>query len=157
MDRWLAGTAHDQLTNPYASGAPQYQRAPGTVRDVGSPAEQTFWLASASGTGTVVLDWTPTNGQFAVVLARADGAAGVTARARVAVRVPDLAPIGIGLLVGGGLLLVGALVLTYLGAAGIGRRHTTPPVPGRTASPAMPGGTASPAPPAVRVGAGVGG
>jgi hypothetical protein len=35
--RWLAGTAHDELVNPYAAGIPRYQRGPGAVRDLGTP------------------------------------------------------------------------------------------------------------------------
>jgi hypothetical protein len=153
VDRWLAGTAHDELISPYNANGPRYRRAAGTARDLGSPAEQTFWLASTGGSGTVVLDWKPTNGQFAVVLARADGAQGVTSRTRVAARTPDLRSFGLGVLTSGFLLLAGAFALIYFGAAGIGRRHTTPPPPVRPVPPVPP---VPPAPPAVRAGAGIG-
>ena len=129
VDRWLAGTAHDELTDVNASGSSAFRRTAGAIRHVGAPSAQGFWLATASGTDTVVLDWAADDGRFAVVLANASGAAGVTAQAQVATRIPDLTTLGVGLLGGGLLLAVAGLVLVYLGAAGLARRHTDPPPP----------------------------
>jgi hypothetical protein len=129
VDTWLAGTAHDQLTDLYGGGQPRYQRADGAVRDIGTPAEQTFWVASAGGTGTVTFDWRPTSGRYAVVLANADGTRGVTGNVSAATKVPGLGALGIGLLAGGAAVLVAAFLLIYLGAVGLGRRHAVPPSP----------------------------
>jgi hypothetical protein len=143
VDRWLAGTAHDELVNVYGRGNARYDRATGSIRDVGTPGEQSFWLTKVSGTGTVVLDWKMTNGRYAVVLANADGARGITAGVRAATKVPGLTPLGWGLLGGGVAIVVVAFLLIYLGAAGLGRRHAPPsPVTGPSGPPPAP-----PAPP----------
>lgn len=129
IDRWLAGTAHDELTSAYANGSSALRRTAGAIRDVDAPAAQGFWLATASGTDTVVLDWAATDGRFAVVLARTSGASGITAQAQVATRIPDLTTLGVGLLGGGLMLAVAGFVLTYIGAAGLARRHPDQPSP----------------------------
>jgi hypothetical protein len=129
VDSWLAGTAHDQLVELYGGGQPRYQRAAGEVGDLGAPAEQTFWVASAGGTSSVSLDWRPTSGRYAVVLSNADGTRGVTGDVRAATKVPGLAPLGIGLLTGGAAVLLAAFILIYVGASGLGRRHPVPPGP----------------------------
>ena len=148
VDRWLAGTAHDQLVDVARRAQPRFDRAPGPVRDLGAPEQQTFWLSKASDTGTVVLDWKATNGDFAVVLANADGTRGVTGDVRVATQVPDLTPLGIGLLAGAGLLTLLAFALIYLGAVGIGRRHAGPPPPPGVPADLPPPPTSTPGTPA---------
>jgi Domain of unknown function (DUF4389) len=139
VDRWLAGTAHDELVNVYGRGSARYDRAIGSIRDLGTPGEQDFWLAKVSGTGTITLDWKMTNGRYAVMLANADGARGVTATVRAATKVPDLTPLGWGLLGGGVAIAVVAFLLIYLGATGLGRRHAPPsPVTGPSGPPPAP-------------------
>jgi hypothetical protein len=64
----------------------------------------------------------------------------VAADVRAATRVPSLRPLATGLIAAAITLLLGAIVLIYLGAAGLGRRHPVaqtgptspaPPVPTR--------------------------
>lgn len=129
MDRWLAGQAHDELVDPYAKGGPVLRRTSGAVVPVASPADQTFWLASATGTGTVRLDWTATDGRFAVVLANVDGEPGIAADVRAAARIPDLTPMGAGLLTAGLLGLLAGIGLIFYGASGLGGPHPTGPRP----------------------------
>jgi hypothetical protein len=126
VDRWLRGTAHDQLVDLYGGGEPRYERADGAVRDLSTPAESTFWLASAGGTGTVTLDWKATTGSLAVVVANADGSQGVVADMRAATKLPGFRPLAGGLIAAGITLLLGAFVLIYLGGTGLGRRHGVP-------------------------------
>ncbi|GAA4607200.1 hypothetical protein BJY16_006207 [Actinoplanes octamycinicus] len=126
VDRWLAGTAHDELVG-MSIGATRYHRAAGPVQGVPAPDDQQFWLASASGPGTTTLNWTVTDGEFAVVVANLDGTPGVVADVRGAVQVPDLTAIGAGLLIAGIALGLVAIGLIVLGGVGIGRRHTPPP------------------------------
>ncbi|MFC7530088.1 DUF4389 domain-containing protein [Actinoplanes sp. GCM10030250] len=128
VDSWLAGTAHDRLVG-LDSGRAVYNRALGAVRRVAEPAAQDFWLAQASGPGTVALQWDVTSGDYAVVVANADGSAGVAADARGAVRVPGLAALGGGLLATGIVLFLVAVALIGLGGVGLGRRHSDPPPP----------------------------
>ncbi|MEU4421677.1 DUF4389 domain-containing protein [Actinoplanes sp. NPDC024001] len=129
VDDWLAGTAHDRLVG-VDSGRAVYDRAPGAVRPAGNPAAQGFWLARASGTGTVNLRWDVTSGEYAVVVANADGSPGVAATARAAMRIPDLTALGAGLLTTGVVLFLVAVGLITLGGVGLGRRHGPPPPAG---------------------------
>ena len=138
VDAWLSGTAHDELTNPYGTGS-TFHRAGGPVKAVTAPAAQGFWLATASGTGTVTLTWTATDGDFAVVMANADGSPVIDGTASVAARVPRLAPAGFGLLGAATVIGLGGLLLIYLGAAGLGSRHAPhPPGPRPTGPPPPP-------------------
>ncbi|WIM92848.1 DUF4389 domain-containing protein [Actinoplanes oblitus] len=128
VDQWLAGTAHDELV-AMGLGAARYHRAAGPVTGVPAPAEQRFWLASASGPGTTTLNWRITGGQFAVVVANADGSPGVIADVRGAAQVPDLTALGLGLLISSIVLGLVAVGLIVLGGVGLGRRHLPPPAP----------------------------
>ncbi len=98
---------------------------PGTEIDGGPPpgaptAPGESWTASATGSGRVVLDWTPVAGDWSVVVMHADGGPGVTAAVRIGATAPSLpwlagAALGLGVL----LFLVGALlVLLAVRAAG---------------------------------------
>ncbi|MEU4835597.1 DUF4389 domain-containing protein [Streptosporangium sp. NPDC023615] len=129
VDRWLAGTAHDRLAGGYAFGDVGFDRTPGPIRGVTAPQVQSFWLAATSKTGDVVLDWRVTDGSFAIVLANATGAPGISATGQIATRIPDPTGLGLGLLGGAIPLAVLAFALIYLGAAGLGRRHAGPRPP----------------------------
>ena len=127
VDAWLAGAAHDELIGVYANEGVRYDRAPGAVQPVADPDDQPFWVASDTGTGTIELEWTVTEGTYAAVLANASGSTRVTADVRVAADVPGLAAAGWGM-TGTGLTLVAlAILLLYLGAAGLGRGQAPPP------------------------------
>lgn len=126
VDAWLTGAAHDQFLGMRA-GTARYDRAAGVTRPVPAPASQRFWLASAVGTGTPTVSWTVTDGEYAVVVANADGSPGVTADVRGAVQVPEMTALGSGVLVCGILLGLIAIGLIVLGGVGLGRRHGTPP------------------------------
>jgi hypothetical protein len=134
VDGWLAGTAHDEVTGVYANSDVTVHRSPGAVRSTGEPGGQSFWLASASGTGTLDVRWVPGEGRFAVVIANVDGSTGVTASATVAAKVPVLRPLGRGLIAGGVLAVLVGLLLIYAGAVGLagggsGGGGVRPPAP----------------------------
>jgi hypothetical protein len=137
VDGWLAGTAHDQLLT-VSNRTARYDRAAGPVRPVTAPTAETFWLATASGTGSVVLNWRADDGDFAVVLANADGTPGVTGQVRVATQIPDLTGLGGGLLGTGIVLTLLAIVLIVVGGTGLGRRHAGPPQAPLTGPPTAP-------------------
>jgi hypothetical protein len=137
VDTWLAGAARDRVTG-MASGDVRYARRGGAVQSVTSPAAQTFWLATATGTGTANLSWKVVNGDFAVVLANVDGSAGVSADVRASTQVPNLTGLG-GALLGTGILLgLLALTLIVIGGIGLGRRHGGPPPLRAEPAPAAP-------------------
>ncbi|SEO83499.1 DUF4389 domain-containing protein [Trujillonella endophytica] len=112
------------------------------------PAEADVWTVSASGSGTQVLDWRPTEGDWTVVVMRADGGAGIRAEVRAGAELPGLtwfsvALLGVGLVLGlAGGLLVGLAVH---------RARSLPPpagwASGSAPPPPLPAGAAPPPPP----------
>lgn len=125
VDRYLGSAAHDRITN--VSLTPfrvTYLHLPGTAALSGEPASQS-WTASAAGPGEQALSWRMTDGQWAVVVANADGSPGVDVRIRAAAQVPGLGGIAVGLAVAGiGALGVG-IVLIVAGARRPDAAHRT--------------------------------
>lgn len=142
---WLSGTAHDDIVG-VSDDKVVYDRTAGTVQSVPAPAEQDFWLASATGTDPTTLQWRATDGNYTVVLANADGSEGVTARVRGSAQIPDLYPLGGGMLGAGIVLAILALGLIVLGGVALGRRHDESGEPPHTGPPPAP---YLPPPPAV--------
>jgi len=127
---------------PIAGGAPQ-----------GSPTEQGFWAASASGVGTQTLTWKVRDGDWSVVLMNADGSRGVTADIDLGAKLSFLLWVAIGLLIGGVLVVGGSTALVVL-AARKPRPPPAPPVPsaagsgaGSTPAPERPDGSIEEPPP----------
>ncbi|MEU8239008.1 DUF4389 domain-containing protein [Actinoplanes missouriensis] len=126
VETWLATAAYDRITVVTGRRA-SYDRQPGTVEALPSPATQDFWVASASGVRNATLTWEVTDGEFLIVLADAGGSTGVSARVRAAAEIPDVTPLGATLLIVGGALTLAALTLIIVGGVGLGRRHDDPP------------------------------
>ena len=81
------------------------------------------------------MQWTPTAGDWTVVVMRADGSAGVDAELAVAATVPGLTKAAWGLLGGGALMLaVGGLIV----ALAVRRAHATGTPPTTTWTPPAP-------------------
>ena len=85
-------------------------RAPST-----RPSRQTFWVASARGTGEVTLDWDVHKGSWLIVAMNEDGSRAVTADLRIGAELDamlwvSIVVLGVGLLFG-----LGAAGLIYLG------------------------------------------
>ena len=133
VNQWLAGTAHDEVSDLGGDGV-TYLRQRGQAT-LASPSQQTFWSSSASGTGTQELRWPVQSGQWGIVVARPDGAPGVRATVDLGATVPGLQALAIGLLVVGVVLDVGGAVLIVLGAAGLGRATGRPGSAGQPAAP----------------------
>lgn len=105
VEGYLADTAHDVIAGPLtpttSGGAPSE-----------APAQQSFWAASMSGTGTQELTWNPTAGNWAVVVMNSDASRPVVADLSVGATAPGLRAVWIGLFIGAGVaLLVGALLV----------------------------------------------
>jgi hypothetical protein len=96
------------------------------------PGQADIWVAQSSGAGTHDLTWRPADGDWTVVVMRADGDAGVAAELRAGATAPGLPWIA------GGMLAVGALLLAVGGLlVGLAARQAkTPP---RNQSPAYGG------------------
>ena len=83
---YLAGVRHATLTE-LADPATTYAEHAGGA-PASRPADQTFWLAQASGPGTQTVAWPMEDGTFAVVVMNADGSAGVSAMVDAGATVP---------------------------------------------------------------------
>jgi hypothetical protein len=97
----------------------------------GPPAEQDFWVVSAEGEGPQAVTWDLESGEWTGVIMNGDGSAGVSADFNAGARVGILLPIAIGLVVGG--LLLGVLAIVMLVLA-IRQPRATMAVPPPTAT-----------------------
>jgi hypothetical protein len=143
INGWLGGVAHDEVQG--VGPTVTYIHHGGTQSAVPAPTGQSFWAASVTGSGRQELTWRVSSGQWGVVIARPDGAPGVSARVDVGASIPDLTGVGVGLLVAGGVLFLGGAALIVLGAVGLGRRSPMQPPPAPPMAPAQ-------GPPAPRAG-----
>jgi hypothetical protein len=119
VDHYLAGAAVDQVTdltlNPFRLSVIRH----GGTSTPPPPARQSFWVAQESGSHAD-LNWTITDGAYRLVVMNADGSRGVQVTAQVAVTVPHLFSIGLGILIAG---LVAALIGLVLLIAGLRTRR----------------------------------
>ena len=112
VDAYLAGAAHETLTDlDFSPFTPEYRTNDG-VRRPGAPAAQDIWVASATGRGTRTLDWKVRDGSWSVVLMNADGSPAVDAAVSAGVSLPFLDDLGLWLWIAAAALLAlaGALV-----------------------------------------------
>jgi hypothetical protein len=117
---YLAGAAHDELTQikGWFSNDVEYRSFDGEAT-LAPPAEQSFWVAQASGPGEQTMNWEATNGDWVLVIMNADASPGVAVSASAAVGTEVLWPIGLGLLIAGLVMLGIAAALLIGGAAGL--------------------------------------
>ena len=78
-------------------------------------ATQTFWTASASGSGEQTLDWEPEDGNWRVVVMNDDASRGVSSDMSIGAELDSVLWIGLGLL-GLGVLFAAATALAITGA-----------------------------------------
>jgi len=116
VDTYLAGSSYATAKNldldPFGV---TYAAHDGTKKP-GRPASQTFWAASATGTGVTDLTWTPKSGSWSVVVMNADGSPGVSADVSAGVKAAWLLWAGIGIAIAGGILLAVAGLMLMRGA-----------------------------------------
>jgi Domain of unknown function (DUF4389) len=115
VNAYLQGVAHDQIRgvtfDPFSFDA---DRSTGGRSPV-APARQSFWAATAQGTGTQTLRWDVRSGTWSVVAMNADGSPGVVVDASIGAKVRYVLAAGIGLLVIGLAALAGGLALSIRG------------------------------------------
>jgi hypothetical protein len=119
--RYLNGVAHAVIEDV---GRTTLTTSGGSASAV-APAEAAIWRAASSGFGTRTVRWRLATGSWAVVVMNADGSPGVEVNADAGVSVPALPWIVVGLLVGGALLVTGAILLIAIPI----RRAAAPVVP----------------------------
>jgi hypothetical protein len=123
VSRYLAASAHATLTDVNYDPFEASYRTTGGRQRPAAPGDQSFWVASAHGSGTQTLTWDAKQGNWSVVVMNADGSAGVDAGVSAGVTLDFLTPLAWGTL-GGGVLL-GAVAGGLLFA---GLRRRNPPV-----------------------------
>jgi hypothetical protein len=115
VDRYLARSAHSEVTDVSFDPFSADYRAFGGTKAPAAPATQGFWAASAHGTGTQTLVWKVRSGGWSVVVMNADGSRAVDAGVSVGADLPILTPLGWGLIGGGALLALLAAGLIVVG------------------------------------------
>jgi Tol biopolymer transport system component len=125
VDRYLSGVSHDVATDVSVTPFHLTLARHGGTATPPPPGSQSFWVAQASGTNPT-LTWTVKDGSYRVVVMNTDAAAPVAFAAELDLTIPHLFAIGIGLLIGGIVLIVMAIVLIVLGAR---TRPQSRPVP----------------------------
>jgi hypothetical protein len=136
VDAYLDGVAHDEVTSIRWSRGDRdvrYRRVEG-ASVAPAPTDQTFWAATASGSGVQTLRWEVEGGSWSIVVMHPDGTPAVRAEVSVGVKIGALIGILVGLWIAAVLTLGGATALIAWGARG----STTPAV-----SPVVPTGAAS--------------
>ena len=139
---YLRGVGHVEVselgsTRPWAWA--WMMRPAMTDRGGGAPAaapdELDFWVAQASGPGPLTLEWQPVDGDWQMVVMRADGGAGVAADVRIAAGSPGLPLLAGGLVIAGLAVLVVGVPLVVLAV----RRARTPLTAGSSGAPSATG------------------
>jgi uncharacterized protein DUF4389 len=110
VDRYLAAVRHEVATR-FDAGHTHFRLHMGEAPSA-PPTAKHFWVAQSLGSGTHTLSWSPSNGNWRVVVMNASGSAGVHTDLAIGARFPHLLWIGIGVLASGALLLL-------LGAGGL--------------------------------------
>ena len=103
VERYLADVSHEVVHDIGHSRGDDTDQRPGGAPPT-PPGQQTFWAASAEGTGRVNLDWDPESGHWAVVVMNADGSGDVDATLSIGAELDALPWVG-GALLGAGVLL----------------------------------------------------
>lgn len=112
VDTYLSSVAHDEVTDIHWSDDDdvKYRRIDGTATPA-PPTEQSFWVASATGSGAQALTWEVEGGNWSVVMMNPDGGTGPAADVSVGVKVNAIVGLMIGLGIGSLVLLGGAAAL----------------------------------------------
>ena len=115
VDRYLNGVSHDVATDVSVTPFHLTLARQGGTAAPPPPESQSFWVAKASGNHPT-LTWTVTSGSYRVVVMNTDAAAPVAFAGGLNLTIPHSFAIGIGLLIGGIVLVLIAIVLIVLGA-----------------------------------------
>lgn len=116
---YLGEVEYDRLVSnrweydPFVNDFPDYtlSRHSGSAPS-GPPTMHSFWVAHKTGTGNQVLTWSPTTGNYWLVVMNQDASAGVDVDVKLGVRVPLIGSLG-GILLTSGILigLVGGFIV----------------------------------------------
>jgi hypothetical protein len=139
VNAYLNGTSYDEVND--VNFGDRFRLDLTRVNGAGqpaAPADQSFWVASASGTSPR-MDWDVTDGDYRVVVMNADATPAVSLDARVGLRIRNLFGFGVGATIAGGLLALLGLALFIWGIMAKRKREELP-VGGYPPGPYPPGG-----------------
>ena len=114
VDRYLDGVEHDVVDDLDSGGDPEYARRVGGAPS-GPPTTETFWAASASGSGEQTLEWDPEDGDWRAVVMNEDASRGVSTEMSIGAELDSVLWIGLALL-GVGILFAAGSALAITGA-----------------------------------------
>jgi hypothetical protein len=115
LDAYLGGAAHAIVEELESESMSLSYRTGGAGDLPALPAEQDFWISSIGGVGEQTLEWDMATGSYSFVVMNEDASEGMSFDAVVGARVPMIRPIGVGLLIGGGVsLLIGTILLAVV-------------------------------------------
>jgi hypothetical protein len=112
---YVDGVARDEVTDYGWWSSVKYLHFDGGA-PASPPGEQTFWVASAEGTGVQSAEWEVEGGNWTAVVMNADGSAPVSASMSLGARFGILLPIGIAVTVVAVIFLGVGILLIVLGA-----------------------------------------
>jgi hypothetical protein len=143
VEAYLAGVAHDEVRDlEFDPFRVEYRQFPGDEPPE-PPGEQTFWAASASGSGEQSATWEAESGEWTIVVMNSDASRGVSADVSAGAEANFLLWLAIGLLIAGVLLLAGGVTMIVIGARG-----TSSAAPAAVAAPQTDGAPVAAAAPA---------
>jgi hypothetical protein len=123
--RYLEGVGYDEVTD-FEHGDPSYEQHSGGAPKT-KPDKQDFWVAEAEGAGEQELSWDAEFGHWTAVVMNADAGRGVNVEADAGVKLDWAIWAGLGLLVVGLVMTVGAVAVTLL----LSRRASRDPAAAR--------------------------
>jgi hypothetical protein len=113
--RYLQGVPVDHVVQANWPGGVRTEPVQGDARPDAIPGRRGFWVASDEGDGERTLEWTVADGDWTIVVMNADGSRDVDVQGSLAIGLPILGPVAIGVLLLGILLLVAGVALTVSG------------------------------------------
>lgn len=128
VERYLSQASYSEVVE-LDHHTPTYRQRSGGV-NIGSPLDQDFWAASASGSGEQELAWDARGGRWSVVVMNADGSPEVSADIEIGARSDAVTPIAITLIVIGTIITGVSITLIVIGA----RRRRNGVAPGHKPS-----------------------
>lgn len=126
VDRWLSGSGQTTVLAVDGDGRTEVEIVAGDASPA-PPGEQTFWAVSASGTSPTAIIWDVRFGTWELVVANADGSAGVAVAAEGQVRLRLAGQVGWTMVAAAA--VVGLVALVLLLTAYRHRRHEDDPDP----------------------------
>lgn len=118
VEAYLGGVARDEILDIKPNGDVDYRSLPGQAATAPAPADQPFWVASATGPGHVEFEWDIEEGEWVAVLMNADGSAGIVADVTVGIRSSAILVAGLVLLAVGALFAMLAVAIILVAVRG---------------------------------------